>query len=211
MLASIRTTDIGDLLTFGDLNVQVHILKLDLNIQVAGKMIAVTSPTPWLDHDELTAWTSLMAMLMSVPPAVDAQLKRDSGLNFFEYSILSQLSGPPNRALQMTQLAQLAGGTLSRLSHAASRLEKQGLVRRRLVAGESRCTELVLTDEGMAVLVAAAPGHVREVRRLVFDVLTRKQVAQLREIARALTGAASPEIAAALQRANLKAGTAEAC
>ena len=154
---------------------------------------------------------SLVAMLMSVPPAIDAQLKRDSGLNFFEYSMLSQLSLPPNLALQMSELAQLAGGTLSRLSHAASRLETQGLVRRRVITGESRCTELVLTDEGMAALVAAAPDHVREARRLVFDVLTREQVAQLREIARALTGAASPEVAVALQRAIMEADAAEKC
>jgi DNA-binding MarR family transcriptional regulator len=174
-------------------------------------MIVVTSPTPWLDRDERAAWMSLMAMLMSVPPTVDAQLKRDSGMNFFEYSMLSQLSVPPNRALQMTRLAQLVGGTLSRLSHAASRLEQQGLVRRRVVNGESRVTELVLTEEGMAALAAAAPAHVREARRLVFDVLSREQVTQLRKIAQALTGVASPEVAAALQRAITEADTIGRC
>lgn len=179
--------------------------------KLLGRIVVVTSPTPWLDDDERTAWMSLMAMLMCVPPAIDAQLKRDSELNFFEYSVLSQLSTPKNRALQMTQLAQLAGGTLSRLSHAASRLEKQGLVRRRVITGETRCTELVLTEEGMAALVAAAPGHVREARRLVFDVLTRAQVAQLRDIARALTSAASPEVAAALQRAIMEADAGATC
>jgi len=148
---------------------------------------------------------------MSVPPAVDAQLKRDSGLNFFEYSVLSQLSAPPNHTLQLTRLAQLVGGTLSRLSHAASRLEAQGLVRRRLIIGESRGTELALAEEGMAALEAAAPGHVREARRLVFDVLTSEQVAQLREIARALTGAASPEVAAALHRAIIESDATESC
>ncbi|GAA0895740.1 MarR family transcriptional regulator [Pseudonocardia zijingensis] len=168
----------------------------------------MTAPTPWLDPDEQAAWMSLMAMVMTLPPAVDAQLKRDSGLNFFEYSILSQLSAPPDRALQMTQLAKLVGGTLSRLSHAASRLEKQGLVRRRVISGESRWTELVLTDEGMSVLAAAAPGHVREARRLVFDRLTREQVAQLRAIAGALTEAASPEVAATLEGAIKEADAA---
>jgi hypothetical protein len=63
----------------------------------------------------------------------------------------------------------------------------------------------------MAALVAAAPGHVREARRLVFDVLTREQVTQLREIAQALTGAASPEVALALQRAITEADAAEKC
>ncbi|MCA2215944.1 MarR family winged helix-turn-helix transcriptional regulator [Jidongwangia harbinensis] len=102
---------------------------------------------------------------MSVPPAVDAQLKRDSGMNLFEYSMLSRLSVPPNQALQRTRPAQLVGDTLSRLSHAVSRLEQQGPVRRRVANGESRVTELVLTEEGVAALVAAAPGHVREARR----------------------------------------------
>jgi DNA-binding MarR family transcriptional regulator len=174
-------------------------------------MTGVTSPTPWLDRDERIAWVSLMAMLMSVPPAIDAQLKRDSGMNFFEYTILSQLSVPPNRALQMTRLARLAGGTLSRLSHAASRLEQQGLVRRRVVTGESRVTELILTEKGMAALVAAAPGHVREARRLVFDVLTREQVTQLQKITQALTGVASPETATALQHAITEADATERC
>lgn len=142
-----------------------------------------------------------MAMLMSVPPAIDAQLKRDADLNFFEYSILSQLSAAPGRRVQMTRLAQLAGGSLSRLSHAASRLEERGLVRRHVVTDEARCTELALTDDGMTFLEAAAPGHVREARRLVFDVLTPEQVRQVRDVAQAITAAASPEVAAVLREA----------
>lgn len=161
----------------------------------------MSDATPWLDGDERHAWMSLIAMLMSLPPAIDAQLKRDSGLNFFEYSILSQLSGAPGRRMQMARLAQMAGGTLSRLSHAASRLEERELVHRHLVTGESRCTELALTDAGMTFLEAAAPGHVREARRLVFDVLTPEQVAQVRDIAQAITEAASPEVADALREA----------
>lgn len=156
---------------------------------------------PWLDRDERHAWMSLVAMLMSVPPAVDAQLKRDSGVNFFEYSILSQLSGAPGRRMQMSRLAQMAGGTLSRLSHAASRLEERAFVQRHVVTDETRCTELALTPEGMTFLESAAPGHVREARRLVFDSLTREQVAQVQEIAQAITAAASPEVADALRRA----------
>lgn len=139
-----------------------------------------------------------MAMLMSLPTAIDAQLKRDSGLNFFEYSILAALARPQERAVQMSSLALLAGGSLSRLSHAVSRLERQGWVRRRVQTGEVRCTEAVLTEQGLAVLEAAAPGHVREARRLVFDSLTPEQAGQLRQIARRVVEAAAPEQGAAL-------------
>lgn len=146
----------------------------------------------------MRAWLALIGMVMSVPPAIDAQLKRDSGVNFFEYSILAQLADAPDRALQMSRLSTLSGGSLSRLSHAASRLECAGLLRRRALVGEPRSTELVLTDRGLAALEAAAPDHVREARRLVFDVLTREQVIQLHGIALALTRAASPETAEAI-------------
>ena len=41
-----------------------------------------------------------------------------------------------------------------------------------------------LTEAGLAVLVATAPGHVATVRERVFDQLTRAQVRQLHEICR---------------------------
>jgi DNA-binding MarR family transcriptional regulator len=144
---------------------------------------------------------TLATALMTVPGAVEAQLKRDAGINFFEYSILVALARPAGHAVRMTGLAMMAGGSLSRLSHAVSRLERQGLVRRRASSGEVRCVEAVLTDAGLAVLEAAAPDHVREVRRLVFDVLTPEQVGQLEQIGRRLVQAAAPETAAILDRA----------
>ncbi|MFF5292915.1 MarR family winged helix-turn-helix transcriptional regulator [Paractinoplanes globisporus] len=160
---------------------------------------------PWLADDERGAWMTLIALLMSLPTAIDAQLKRDSGLNFFEYSILSSLSRRPGRAVRMNTLALFAGGSASRLSHAVSRLERQGWVRREVRNGEVRCTEAMLTEKGMAALEAAAPGHVREARRLVFDAITPEQVGQLRQITRQLLEAATPEMAAALDQAIVEA------
>jgi DNA-binding MarR family transcriptional regulator len=150
---------------------------------------------PWLSHDELTAWMTLTAMLMTLPGAIDAQLKRDSGLNFFEYSILVSLERPEHHKVRMSVLAMMAGGSMSRLSHAVSRLEKQGWVRR-VADGEPRCISAELTEEGLAVLVAAAPGHVREARRLVFDPLTAGQVKQMQKICREIVGTTDPSAAA---------------
>ena len=149
---------------------------------------------PWLDSEERAAWMTLITMLMTLPAAIDAQLKRDSGLNFFEYSILANLSQPVDHAVQMSNLAHLAGGSLSRLSHAVSRLEKQGFVIRRTGSdGESRCVQAFLTPEGFEALRAAAPAHVREARRLVFDNLSTAQVRQLHKIAHEIAASASPD------------------
>ncbi|WP_205650540.1 MarR family winged helix-turn-helix transcriptional regulator [Actinoplanes solisilvae] len=169
-----------------------------------------TEAVPWLDSEERAAWMTLIAMLMALPTAIDAQLKRDSGLNFFEYSILASLSQPDDHAVQMSNLAMLAGGSLSRLSHAVSRLERQGYVERRTnTVGESRCIEAVLTREGMAMLEAAAPDHVREARRLVFDRLSPTQVRQMQRIAHELAATASPEAVKAIDLAIEMADQAE--
>jgi DNA-binding MarR family transcriptional regulator len=152
---------------------------------------------PWLNDDERNAWMALTAMFAVLPPAIDAQLKRDAGINFFEYQILSWLSMDPAKVVRMGTLAHLAGGSISRLSHAVTRLERQGWVRRRTSdSGEGRCVEAELTDAGMDLVVAAAPDHVREARRLVFDVLTPSEVEQLKLIGRKLSKTASPQSAA---------------
>lgn len=168
-------------------------------------MVNDTTPpeteVPWLTDGERGAWMTLISMLMTLPAAIDAQLKRDSGLNFFEYGILSALSRPAGRAVRMNALALQAGGSASRLSHAVSRLERQGWVRRVVNTGEPRCTEAVLTKEGLAVLEAAAPEHVREARRLVFDAIKPDQVPQLQEISRRILQSCAPEIGEVLDRA----------
>ncbi|GIM89059.1 MarR family winged helix-turn-helix transcriptional regulator [Paractinoplanes toevensis] len=153
---------------------------------------------PWLSSEELAAWISLTGMLMTLPGAIDAQLKRDSGLNFFEYSILVSLERPEDHKVRMSVLAMMAGGSMSRLSHAVSRLEKQGWVRRVASDGEPRCISAELTEEGLAALVAAAPGHVREARRLVFDPLTATQVKQMQRICREIVGVTDPASAATI-------------
>ena len=42
-------------------------------------------------------------------------------------------------------------------------------------------------------MTQAAPGHIQEVRRLVFDPLTKTQSRQLREIGRRITRAIDPD------------------
>jgi DNA-binding MarR family transcriptional regulator len=58
---------------------------------------------------------------------------------------------------------------------------------------DGRYTLATLTDDGRAVLVAAAPGHVESVNRLVFDPLTAAQARQLRSIAGRILNAIEAE------------------
>lgn len=155
---------------------------------------------PWLTPAQLDEWISFMAMLNTVPAALDAQLRRDSGLNLFEYHILVRLSETDNGRLPMSDLALVAQGSPSRLTHAVSRLEQAGYVKRVACTEAGRRTATVLTDAGRTKLEAAAPGHVREARRLVVDVLTAEQFAQLGEACRAIAAVAAPDAPVGLPR-----------
>jgi DNA-binding MarR family transcriptional regulator len=138
----------------------------------------------WLDVEESQAWRALASTLIRLPAALDAQLRRDAGISHFEYQILALLSEAPGRTLRMSELAVQAEGSLPRLSQVVARLEQRGLVRRTPDPADGRYTLAILTDQGQAKLTEAAPGHVEEVRRLVFDSLTKAQSRQLREIGR---------------------------
>ena len=41
-------------------------------------MLSVMSDAPWLDDAQLREWKSVMALLTTLPAALDSQLKRDA-------------------------------------------------------------------------------------------------------------------------------------
>ncbi|MFT4294386.1 MAG: MarR family transcriptional regulator [Micropruina sp.] len=144
----------------------------------------------WLSDEQLHDWQSLVTLLMLLPPALDAQLRRDSGLNSFEYHVLARLGDRPDGALGMGELAAYTQGSPSRLSHAVGRLERAGWIERR--SGEARCVNAHITPAGRRKLVETAPAHVREVRRLVIDALTPEQLRDLGVAARLVTEKLAP-------------------
>ena len=154
-------------------------------------------PPRWLDDAEHRSWLDLVQVMMLLPAALDRQLRDDAGIPHAYYQILAMLSAEPDRAMRMTDLARRTGTTTSRLSHAADTLERRGWIRREACAWDKRGQVARLTDAGMAAVEAAAPGHVAEVRRLVFDHLTPDEVSRLGEIAGKLVPALAEQPAKA--------------
>jgi DNA-binding MarR family transcriptional regulator len=154
----------------------------------------VESGERWLTADETRGWIALFCTLVWLPAALDAQLQRDAGITHVEYQVLSWLSMSPSRTRRMSEIAAQANVHLSHLSRIAARLEKRGWMKRTPDPGDGRVTLAILTDDGWDKVVATAPGHVAEVRRLVFDHLTPAQVSQLELIGARIATAAKPEL-----------------
>ncbi len=73
---------------------------------------------------------ALVAAMIWLPAAVDAQLQRDAEITKSEYDVLAWLSMSPGGTARMSEIATSANVTLSHLSRIASRLERRGCMRR---------------------------------------------------------------------------------
>ena len=152
----------------------------------------MNDPEPrWLSAGEQHTWRNAIEAWQWLLAAVDAQLQRDSGMPLAYYEILVRLSEAPDRSLRMTQLAEASSSSKSRVSHAVARLEERGWVRRMDCPTDRRGQIAVLTDQGFAALSAAAPGHVEQVRQVLFDALSDEQLRQLDGISAAILAKAA--------------------
>jgi DNA-binding MarR family transcriptional regulator len=145
--------------------------------------------TRWLTPEEQRAWRAYITASLLLEDALDRQLQQEAGMSHLYYSVLAALSEVPDRRLRMTDLAENLKITRSRLTYAVARLEKDGAVRREECKWDKRGSVAVLTDEGMALLERAAPGHVEAVRKAIFDHLTEEQVGQLEGICEGIAAA----------------------
>lgn len=143
--------------------------------------------------EERRTWAPLTAVLELLPSRIDAQLLRDAGLTHFDYATLSMLALADGRRMRMTALATGVNASLSRLSHAVSRLESRGLVRRVATPDDARATTVELTPDGRRKVISATPEHVSTVRSLVFDALDDEQRRQLHEITVVLLARLDPD------------------
>ena len=147
-----------------------------------------TTEPRWLSEDEQAVWRSYLRMQGQLTARLNRQLQGSSDLSLADFEVLVRLSeaGEPLRAFALAQATQWEK---SRLSHQLTRMERRGLVQRRVCPEDARGAFVELTDDGRAALEQAAPGHVEGVRRLVFDVLTPAQVKALGRVADAVLDA----------------------
>ena len=147
----------------------------------------------WLDVDEQKAWRAWLYSSSLLHDRLDRELTHETGISHAYYEILVALSEAPGRMMRMSELADRCLSSRSRLSHAVSRLEERGWVRRQVSESDGRGQLAILTDEGFAALEAAAPIHVTGVRTHLFDQLTPQQVENMRDIGETLLRHLDPD------------------
>ncbi|GAA1849529.1 MarR family winged helix-turn-helix transcriptional regulator [Myceligenerans crystallogenes] len=157
-------------------------------------MASTTSDVPWLDAGQQRDWRAFLEGSARFFDALGAAHDAELDLTTGEYSLLVRLSEAPGHTLRMSVLAEGLVLSRSRLTHTVTRMEARGLVERCSADGDRRGVNCRLTDVGLQVLEAAAPGHVRAVRRLLVDVLEPEELASLGRIMDKISGASLEEL-----------------
>jgi DNA-binding MarR family transcriptional regulator len=133
----------------------------------------VTSLEPkWLNPMEMKAWRKYIVTTRHLLEALDSDL-HDHDLTLYDYEILALLSDAPERRMRMSELADIALLSRSRLSHRMKVMETAGWVKRESCPEDKRGYFAVMTAKGWKAIVAAAPDHVESVRRRFIDHLTK--------------------------------------
>jgi DNA-binding MarR family transcriptional regulator len=164
---------------------------MSTQVSASSQPVPVTEPR-WLDVEEQKAWRAWLYSAQLLMDRLDRELNHQTGISHAYYEILVALSETPGRMMRMSELADRCLSSRSRLSHAISRLEERGWVRRQVCPDDGRGQLAVLTDDGFTALEAAAPVHVEGVRAHLFDQLGPEQVAALREIGETLLAHLDP-------------------
>ena len=126
----------------------------------------------WLNPVEMKAWRSYIIASRGLLEALDVDLSGHD-LSMPDYEILAQLSDAPDRRMRMSELADIAMLSRSRLSHRMKVMEKAGWIRREACPHDKRGFFAVMTPKGWKAIVSAAPDHVESVRTRFLDHVTK--------------------------------------
>lgn len=133
-------------------------------------------------RDRAEAWHDLILAMHLLDTALERQTQRDGGISHGHFKILVLLSAADGRRLGLKALADNLRFSQSRISHALTALERDGLVTRSPTSGGRRASEAILTNEGRLLVGRVLRAQREEIRDPLFDDLSESATVALGEV-----------------------------
>lgn len=146
--------------------------------------------TPWLDGEEMRIWLGFLEASGRVDVMLDESLKVAAGLTMDDYDVLVHLSAAEGHRLRMSDLSERLLHSQSRVTQRIDRLASRGLVYREKSVDDRRGIYACLTNEGFDLIKELAPGHLRDVRRLLIDLIEPHERAVIADVLERVVAAA---------------------
>jgi DNA-binding MarR family transcriptional regulator len=129
----------------------------------------------------LTPWHAYITATRAVTAALDEDLSA-FGVTLADFELLARLGQAPDRRMRMSELAQIAMVSRSRLSHRIKVLAEQGWVDRVRCSEDKRGLFAVLTSRGEKKVLEIAPTYRASVKKRLLSHLSAAEQKQVEKI-----------------------------
>jgi DNA-binding MarR family transcriptional regulator len=152
-------------------------------------MGAMTESRDQLSPLEMEAWGGFLRVHTLLYRELDRRLTTGQRMPISTYDVLLRLAWAGNSGLRMSELAQQVLMTSGGLTRLADRLEHAGLIARKRYAEDLRGYVARITPAGRQALKRANVLHLKDVRELFLNHLTREELDVLATVWRRLKAA----------------------
>jgi DNA-binding MarR family transcriptional regulator len=135
-----------------------------------------------LSPDKRAAWVGFMKTHAALTKALDADLIANVGIPLSAFEVLFGIAYSDEGYLRMSEVAEQAMLSPSRVSRLVTELERRGYLERRTCESDSRVVYAAITDEGRELLAKVEKLHFEGIERRFFSALSAEQVAELAEL-----------------------------
>jgi DNA-binding MarR family transcriptional regulator len=133
-------------------------------------------------EEKRAAWIGFLQTHAAITKALDADLIANIGIPLSAFEVLFGIANSDEGYLRMSEVAEQAMLSPSRVSRLVTELERRGLLERQSCPSDSRVVYAVITDEGRMLLDEMQALHSEGIERRFFSALTDQQIAQLGEL-----------------------------
>jgi DNA-binding MarR family transcriptional regulator len=117
---------------------------------------------------------------------LDRTLLESASVSLPDFIVLFRLAQAGDEGMRMSELADAGVFSRSRISHAFSRLEREGWVERRSCPTDRRGSFGFLTDSGRLKLAEAEPSHTAVIESYFLDAISPDDSAALNRVTGAM-------------------------
>ncbi len=135
-----------------------------------------------LSPEKRAAWVGFMKSHAALTKALDADLIANVGIPLSAFEVLFGVAYSEHGFLRMSDVAEQAMLSPSRVSRLVTELERRGLMERRTCESDSRVVYAAITEDGRALLAQVEDLHFEGIERRFFSALTDEQVSQLADL-----------------------------
>jgi DNA-binding MarR family transcriptional regulator len=137
---------------------------------------------PGLEPEKRAAWVGFLRAHATITKGLDADLIANVGIPLSAFEVLFAVVSSDEGYLRMSDVAERAMLSPSRVSRIVTELEQRELLERTMCPSDSRVVYATITDKGRTTIAEIQELHFEGIQRRFFSALSDGEISQLAEL-----------------------------